>query len=167
MQLERRTTDRLDQLKALVASIEEVSLKTIERFHANLHALLLGVGGEHLEVFHHERKFLLLLFGIHRVCLAHHTVHRADQRRATQHHHVVDERLTIFHGLALILGAPTEITTGTHTGADRAANQTVFIQCSLYLSRIDMFRRLNRNLDGLETPFLELRKQARGLGGKG
>ena len=79
MQLERRTADRLDQLQALVAGIEEVGLKTIERLHANLHTLFLSVGSELLEVFHHERKFFLLLLGIHRISLAHHAVHRANQ----------------------------------------------------------------------------------------
>ena len=104
VQLECRAANRLDQPQPFLARVQKVGLETVERLDANLHALLLGVGGEHLEIFHHERKLLLLILRIDGVRLADHGVNRADERRAAEVHHVVDERLAIFHRLALVLG---------------------------------------------------------------
>ena len=52
VQLKRRTADGFDELEPLIAGVEEICLETVQRFHANLHALLLGVRSKHFEVFH-------------------------------------------------------------------------------------------------------------------
>ena len=49
---ESPAADGFDELESLVTGVEEICLETVQRFHANLHALLLGVRSKHFEVFH-------------------------------------------------------------------------------------------------------------------
>ena len=44
--------DCLDELEALIAGVEEIGLKAVERLDAKINALFAGVGGEDLQVLH-------------------------------------------------------------------------------------------------------------------
>ena len=76
---------------------------------------------------------------------------------------MVDERFAIFHCLALILTAAPKVSAGAHARADGAASEPVFVEGFADLHRVDVFRRLDGDFNGIETPFLKLGKEAGGF----
>ena len=156
VQLERRAADRLDQLQRLVAGVDEVGLKAVERLHANLFAALLGIRGDRLKVLHHRLPLLLVFGGRHGVGPAHGRIHRPHHRRAIQHHHLVDHLLQVVEAVLLLLGRAAQITVRPQAGADRAADEALLVQFALYVRRVDMRGVFDGNLDAVKAPLLEL-----------
>ena len=99
-----------------------------------------------------------MILRLHGIGLANHGVNRANQRRAVEVYHVVDECFAVLHRLALILRGATEIASRTHAGADRAADQASAIQRLFDLQRINVLGCLNGQFDSIESPLLELGK---------
>ena len=101
------------------------------------------------------------------VGLAHDTVNRADERRTIERHHLVEQRLAIVHRRLLFFRGAAKVPARPHAGAGRPAHEPVSVEFLLYEGWINMGRVLDRDFDGLETPFFERFEKRRALVGEG
>ena len=63
MQLERRAADIRNQLKPLLDSVEEVSFKPVQRFHADQFPALVRIAGNNFEIIHNSFPLSLSFSG--------------------------------------------------------------------------------------------------------
>ena len=149
-------------LQRLVAGVDEIGLKPVERFEADLLAALLGVLRQRLlrfltTVFH---CFLYSGRG-HGVGAARFRVNRADERGAVQHDHVVDEALEVSEADFLLARRAAQVAVRSHAGADRAADQPRLVELAFDAYRVDMRGVFDGQFDGFEAPSFDLLEQPR------
>jgi hypothetical protein len=157
----RGIADSFDHLESLVAGVDEVGFKTVERFEADLATAFLGVFAKCFQMLHHGRPLLLVFVRWHGIRATHGGIDGTNQRRTTQHHHLVEKRDHVSESGLLRLGVATQIAIRPHARTDRPAHEPVAIQFAFHMRRINVRWVFNRDLDGIKAPLLELWKQFR------
>ena len=167
VQFECLAANILDHLQSLIAGVDEIGFKPVQRLQADHPAPFFSISAEGLEVLDHGFPLLGILFGRNGVRTAHCRIHRPDERRTVQDHHLVNQCFHVGQALLLLFGRPSQISVRGHAGANRSTNQAVAVQSGLHRLWVDVAWVLHRNFDGVETPFLEFGKQGSASGGKG
>lgn len=94
-------------------------------------------------------------------------VHNADQGRAVKNDHLIEHPLhELYAGPLLLPGAP-QIFVGPEARGRRTTDQTVSVELTFHIGRVDVSEFFDGDFDGFESPILKATKKVRARVGKG